>query len=368
MPAVYWSQKEQEEKLAEAYEKWARKGGVWSAAAPKVSRIFCGISRKKQNNDRKKQTHLDQMNHVKKGCLARLPDDARSDGSRIEASHRQWNLLQKSFASGLEHVCALGHDHVLRRNCHVVLPNVQHNTFTNTTYGSHHVRLVSHNAGLFNRLITKLEEEEKLPQKHKLKHIPELQLINSGEIFGLVPSEYTNSFKGLLEVKEESKDESDPLPTITDHDVDELMSRLQLDPQLLALPIPATKTISVQVTPGPKILDSSTVSQLPNNSGNNNDATSAAMTSTNLVNRAKRKAHHTGQDSQMDEAGSSTVENQPGEAIKKVRLESVDTSAAETVSSLFVCFNSDSSYYVLCSVHLKALSKCILPKTSGLLQ
>lgn len=36
-PAVYWSQEEQEEKLAEAYEKWSRKGEVWSAAAPKVS-------------------------------------------------------------------------------------------------------------------------------------------------------------------------------------------------------------------------------------------------------------------------------------------------------------------------------------------
>jgi hypothetical protein len=34
--AEYWSKTEQEEKLVAAFNKWARKGTVWSAAAQKV--------------------------------------------------------------------------------------------------------------------------------------------------------------------------------------------------------------------------------------------------------------------------------------------------------------------------------------------
>ena len=36
-PATYWSQAEQVKHLEEAYQKWSRHGGVWSAAAVKVS-------------------------------------------------------------------------------------------------------------------------------------------------------------------------------------------------------------------------------------------------------------------------------------------------------------------------------------------
>lgn len=39
-PATYWSKPEQEIKIAEAYDKWLRFGGIWSAAAPKVRNIF----------------------------------------------------------------------------------------------------------------------------------------------------------------------------------------------------------------------------------------------------------------------------------------------------------------------------------------
>lgn len=35
-PAEYWEKEEQVERLKAAYEKWSNKGGVWSAAAPKV--------------------------------------------------------------------------------------------------------------------------------------------------------------------------------------------------------------------------------------------------------------------------------------------------------------------------------------------
>lgn len=35
--ATYWNKEEQEKRLTEAYNKWSRKGGVWSAAAVRVS-------------------------------------------------------------------------------------------------------------------------------------------------------------------------------------------------------------------------------------------------------------------------------------------------------------------------------------------
>ncbi|KAJ7659690.1 hypothetical protein DFH06DRAFT_935341, partial [Mycena polygramma] len=56
-----------------------------------------------------------QMQHVRKGCLARPREDISSDGSRIEGSHKEWNSIQRSFASGLEMQTALGHDFVLHR-------------------------------------------------------------------------------------------------------------------------------------------------------------------------------------------------------------------------------------------------------------
>ena len=34
--ATYWSQEEQETQLIAAYDKWLKKGGVWSAAASEV--------------------------------------------------------------------------------------------------------------------------------------------------------------------------------------------------------------------------------------------------------------------------------------------------------------------------------------------
>ena len=36
--AQYWSREEQERHLADTYEHWAKKGGVWSVATSKVGR------------------------------------------------------------------------------------------------------------------------------------------------------------------------------------------------------------------------------------------------------------------------------------------------------------------------------------------
>lgn len=41
VPAVYWSQEEQEIRLEQAFKKWADRGDVWTAAAQKVYYPSC---------------------------------------------------------------------------------------------------------------------------------------------------------------------------------------------------------------------------------------------------------------------------------------------------------------------------------------
>ncbi|KZP11522.1 hypothetical protein FIBSPDRAFT_756586, partial [Athelia psychrophila] len=222
--ATYWNRAEQERRLIEAYEKWSRKGGVWSAAAVR--------------------THQDQLAHVSKGCLTRTRDDIRSDGSRIEGSHKGWHSLQRSFASGLVLVLALSHDFVLRRNCRI---SVDHSPslFQLSTHGSHHIRLISRIATLSNALLAK--------ENSPAKPLPELRIVDSGETFGLVSSAYATSFKGLLSIKEEPKDESEDVlsntPEYDTEDVNNLLRNLQIDPALLLLPEPTSLTTAIHSSP-----------------------------------------------------------------------------------------------------------------------
>lgn len=53
------------------------------------------------------------------------------------------------------------------------------------------------------------KEKGKATGKNKLEELPELQDVRSGEEFGLVASSYTTSFKGLLEIKEEYREEDE---------------------------------------------------------------------------------------------------------------------------------------------------------------
>jgi hypothetical protein len=149
------------------------------------------------------KVHSDQLTHVRKGCLARPRQDISSDGSRIEGSHKGWNSLQRTQPSGIEVFAALSHDFVLRRNLRVAL-NASHKTSADTfmlsTHGSHHIRLINHNAKLFNLLRDK-------KKANNLKPLPLLPSVPSQEKFGVVPSEHTESFGGLLEIKEEESDD-----------------------------------------------------------------------------------------------------------------------------------------------------------------
>ncbi|KAA1480032.1 hypothetical protein DENSPDRAFT_905230, partial [Dentipellis sp. KUC8613] len=206
----YWPQEEQERRLQEAYEKWYRIGNVWNADAA--------------------EKHETQMAHVQKGCLARPRQDIATDGSRIEGTHKGWNSLQRSHSSGLETLLELCSDYVLRRNIRIgiALDPDQSRPFLRSTYGSHHVGLVDGIAKLWNRILARAP-----PKKVAgLQLFPELELVNSGEAFGLVHFDTDPS-------PDPDSDNVEPKPELVDLSLQDpekreaIMKDLHLDPVML---------------------------------------------------------------------------------------------------------------------------------------
>jgi len=136
---------------------------------------------------------------------------------------------------------AIGHDFVLRRNVRVALSNRKSisnkDSFVSSTSGSHHIRLVSHNNSEFNRLLEKEPNTGTCPQA-----LPTLLQVHSGEKFGLVPSAYTETYGGLLTIKEEVDDN---LNDILD-DLDE-----QLEDQMIQMTSVTGNSTSSDITSMP---------------------------------------------------------------------------------------------------------------------
>jgi hypothetical protein len=160
--------------------------------------------------------------------LERTRNDIASDGSRIEGSHKGWNSIQRSFASGLEVFCAMAHDHVLWRNLRIVISRRDATPFEVSTFGSHHVHLVNHVAELWNTLL----KTEKTASATLLPRA-EMQIVNSGESFGLVHSKHTETFGGLVEIK----DDDNEIYEIPGLDADQVLREIGVDPVLRFLPL-----------------------------------------------------------------------------------------------------------------------------------
>lgn len=105
-----------------------------------------------------------------------------------------------------------------------------------STYRLHHVQLVSGNAELWNYLVSK----EKSPEGKKLKLLPILQNVKSGERFGLVESKHSSSFKGLVETELKEELQEPDLALLDDQvdakDIDRMLKGLNINPTLLKLP------------------------------------------------------------------------------------------------------------------------------------
>ena len=106
--------------------------------------------------------------------------------------------------------------------------------------GSHHISLLGHLAISFNSLL------DKEPQNVRatLSPLPVFQDVNTDKVFGLVQSEQTESFGGLLIIKEEVKETEDQVLQelswciLEDSDAggdSDLSARLGIDPTLLSI-------------------------------------------------------------------------------------------------------------------------------------
>lgn len=179
------------------------------------------------------------MRHVEKGCLSRVRQDIRSDGSRIEGSHKGWNSLMRSYASGLENMQYLGHDFVLRRNIRAATSTPERRKdrpFAASGFGSHHVSLVDSNNRLWNELVdSSLGREANVA----LDKLPVLVDVDSKETFGVVNSDCATTSNGLIKKEEEDLD----LLGMSLHDDDnddrsaeDLLREMHIDPELAAIP------------------------------------------------------------------------------------------------------------------------------------
>jgi hypothetical protein len=146
-----------------------------------------------------------------------------SDGSRIEGSHKGWNSLQRSFASGIEVFTALCHDFVLRRNVRIALSHGIESPFLKSSHGSHHLALVEYVHALWNNLVKK-------DTLRTMVKLPELSNIVSGETFGLVKSGHMEMFISLVKCEDEGK--NGVLPVQDELEEDEILGDLNIDPAL----------------------------------------------------------------------------------------------------------------------------------------
>ncbi|KAI0682549.1 hypothetical protein BC835DRAFT_1311466 [Cytidiella melzeri] len=217
-----WRSKEEQVVMVEAmYQKWFSRGGVWSEAAARA--------------------HAIQMGHVKKGCLSRPRSDIRSDGSRIEGSHKGWNSLQRANPSGYQTILYLASDHVLRRNIRVILGSKEFraSVFVDSSFGCHHLALVDHIARSWNTFILKYSPAARthgaplLTNHTDFSPLPVLIDVPSEESFGAVVSTHALTYGGLIKMEED--DEGDDLLENGSYDEErraEILQDMNIDPQL----------------------------------------------------------------------------------------------------------------------------------------
>lgn len=245
------------------------------------------------------KTHYNGMGHVRRGCLSRARQDISTDGSRQEGSHKGWNGIQRAVSSGIELFTALAHDFVLRRNCRIAARGKTPSDFSMASHGTHHIRLANHIAERWNQDLEKDKGSRSVGVG--LKKLPTLPQVASDEKFGLVVSEYTNNFKGLLEIKEEAE----PLPDFDGPDDDlgrdlftasDMMKSLNIDPALLDLP---QAPVDTEVVAG-----SSNTVPLRIESGSPPPVSSTSLVvKSELLPGSKRKSTHLGdQQSASEEA------------------------------------------------------------------
>ncbi|KAI1785507.1 hypothetical protein LXA43DRAFT_976181 [Ganoderma leucocontextum] len=217
IPARYWSKDEQEDRMEQAFKKWAAVGGVWSAATA--------------------NTHRQQLDHIRKGCLARPREDVPTDGSRIEGSHKGWNALQRTHPSGVKVLTDLAADHVICHNIRVDNAHPNPYPFTTSTFGSHHVYLVNACAQRWNTLLQPTNRGQRRPPAD-LSVASVLDAADSHEAFGLVRANLdVAAYHTFITVKDEPDDTLLDLSSQDPEYAERVATSLGIDPALLSQPL-----------------------------------------------------------------------------------------------------------------------------------
>ena len=227
------------------------------------------------------------------------------DGSRIEGSHKGWNSIQRSQPSGIEVYTALGHDFVLRRNIRVGSARIQENhlvnlhEFVSSTDTSHHIKLTDYIAVLFNSLLEKEPEES----RSRLKPHPTLPAPAIFETMGLVESNNSLTYGGLVKLE----------------DLSEPAAEEQIDPML--------EDIDAEVAS----MDQSRFMQLL---GVTEDLISRPMVplqGREVSQVQKRKDRDENPGAQAFKNQPTTTDDSPGPIVKRRRLKSTDPEHATTL-------------------------------------
>lgn len=183
------------------------------------------------------QIYKNQLEHVRKGCLARQHQDICTDGSRIESSHKSWNDIARTHPCGLVLFIACAHDFVLRRNIRIAY-KLKKPVFLTATFGCHYIALCDRVARRWN--VVSRRAHEVLANHPLLPVALKLLEVQSKERLGLVNSAHTDTFGGLFEMKEEDVDVQVPGSSIEvteDDQTEELLKTMKLDPSLTRMPL-----------------------------------------------------------------------------------------------------------------------------------
>lgn len=143
---------------------------------------------------------------------------------------------------GIEMLAALGHDLMQQKNIRIAFKNADQSEFVASTRGSHHIGLVDLIAKKWNSLLECAPIDPKAYGK-ALRRIdgiaysclPKLKIVASGEVFGLVKSEHTSTFGGLLNVKDEVEDSEEDLSALLPSPEDALRDTSDMDQRLFLI-------------------------------------------------------------------------------------------------------------------------------------
>lgn len=132
----------------------------------------------------------------------------------------------------------LSHDLVLRRNHRIDLESDSPTPFALTTHGSHHIRLIDHASRIWNALLREASHPKYAQLFAGLQEAPVFHSVNSGEVFGIVQSQFAVGYQYMVDIKREDLDDLLDLSAQPEDSARRILASINIDPALLLQPLP----------------------------------------------------------------------------------------------------------------------------------